>query len=345
MTGICSPSMPVWVVEDPATGLRAHATLNEGPGDTLWFGVGGDVAIERLRFFRDTVGPTLARLIERDGPIDVFALVAQGLQMGDELHMRSQATGNLLLRDLAAGLAALGAESTAAFMAANHHFFLTLTMAAAKCASLAGQGVPGSSVVSLISRNGTDVGIQLAGLPGQWFIAAAAPVQDALLNEGYSARDAAADIGDSAVIECIGLGGMALAAAASVAAFFGGTAADTIRRVTELSEICVARSTRFGLPALDGAGSPVGIDARVVVELGTPPQITTGVLHKSSGVGQIGAGIAHQPLAPFRDALATLADSPRWSLIAASAPDAPRRRSRVTGWTAPSPSGCQAAST
>ncbi len=307
MTGICSPSMQVWVVEDPATGLRGHATLNEGPGDTLWFGVGGDAAIERLRFFRDVVGPTLADLITRTGPIDVFALAAQGLQMGDELHMRSQATGNLLLRDFAAGLAALRAEATAAFMAANHHFFLTLTMAASKCASLAGQQVVDSSVVSLISRNGTDVGIQLAGLPGRWFVAPAAPVQDALLSNGFSPDDAALDIGDSAVIECIGLGGMALAAAPAVAGFFGGTAADTMRRGREMAEICAARSTRFHLPALDGAGTPVGIDARSVVELRVTPQITTGVLHNRSGAGQIGAGIAHQPIAPFRDALTALA--------------------------------------
>ncbi len=309
MTGICSPSMQVWVVEDPATGLRGHATLNEGPGDTLWFGVGGDAAIERLRFFRDVVGPTLADLIARTGPVDVFGLAAQGLQMGDELHMRSQATGNLLLRDFAGGLAALGAEATAEFMASNHHFFLTLTMAASKCASLAGQQVADSSVVSLISRNGTDVGIQLAGLPGRWFIAPAAPVQDALLSTGFSSDEAALDIGDSAVIECIGLGGMALAAAPAVAGFFGGTAADTVRRWREMADICVARSKRFQLPALDGAGTPVGIDARSVAELGVTPQITTGVLHNSSGAGQIGAGIAHQPIAPFRNALTVLADA------------------------------------
>jgi len=309
MTGICSPSMPVWVVEDSNTGLRGHSTLNEGPGDTLWFGVGGDVAIERLRLFRDVVGPTLDRLIRRGRPIDVFALAAQGLQMGDELHMRSQATGNLLLRDFAASLVSLGATQTAAFMATNHHFFLTLTMAAAKCASLAGQQVVGSSVVSLISRNGTDVGIQLAGMPGRWFIAPAAPVQDALLREGFRPDDAARDIGDSAVIECIGLGGMALAAAPAVAAFFGGTAADTVRRVAEMAEICVGRSSRFALPALDGVGSPVGIDARSVVELGITPQITTGILHNGSGAGQIGAGIAHQPVAPFREALGALADA------------------------------------
>jgi uncharacterized protein DUF1116 len=307
MTGICSPSMPVWVVEDAALGVQAFSTLNEGPGRTLWFGVGDDESVQRLRFFRDTAAPLLARLLEREGPIDVFGLAAQGLQMGDELHMRSQATGNLLVRKLVAGFAALGGEDVARFVSGNHHFFLNLTMAAAKCASLAAAGTEGSTVTTLIARNGTDVAIQIAGLPGRWFTAPAAPVQDALLREGFEPSDAALDIGDSAVIECIGLGGMGVAAAPAVASFFGGNAAEAARRTEEMAQICVARSQRFRVPGLDFAGTPVGIDARRVVELGVTPQITTGVLHAHSGAGQIGAGIAHQPVEPFRAAAAALA--------------------------------------
>jgi hypothetical protein len=308
MTGVCSPSMPVWVVEDEASGTRAYSTLNEGPGRALWFGVDDEQAIGRLRFFRDTLGPTLARLIEREGPIDVFALAAQGLQMGDELHMRSQATGNLLIRSLLAGFAALGGEREARFVAGNHHFFLNLTMAAARCASLAAADVDGSTVVNLMTRNGTDMAIQLAGLPDRWFRAPAAPVQDALLREGHCEADAARDIGDSAVIECIGLGGMALAAAPAVAAFFGGGAADAAARTTLMSQITVGRSRRFTIPALDFAGTPLGIDARLAAELGITPQITTGVLHAAGGIGQIGAGVAHQPVAPFRAAVLALAE-------------------------------------
>jgi hypothetical protein len=308
MTGVCSPSMPVWVVEDEASGARAYSTFNEGPGRTLWFGVGDEESIERLRFFRDELGPVMARLLDREGPIDVFGLAAQGLHMGDELHMRSQATGNLLIRDLAPGFAALGGERAARFIAGNHHFFLTLTMAAAKCASLAAEGVRGASVVNLITRNGTDMAIQIAGLPGRSFGAPAAPVQDALLREGHAEGDAALDIGDSAVIECVGLGGMAVAAAPAVAAFFGGGAADATARTELMGQITVSRSRRFTIPALDFAGTPVGIDARLAAELDVTPQITTGVLHASSGAGQIGAGVAHQPVEPFRAAVIALAD-------------------------------------
>jgi hypothetical protein len=308
MTGICSPSMPVWVVEDPDTGARAYSTLNEGPGNTLWFGVGDDEAVARLGFFRDEAGPLLARLLDAEGPVDVFGLAAQGLQMGDELHMRSQATGALLVKQLAGGFAALGAERVARFVAGNHHFFLTLTMAAAKCASLAASSVDGSTIVTLMARNGTDMGLQLSGLPGRWFVAPAAPVQDALLRDGFGEADAAPDIGDSAVIECIGLGGMAVAAAPAVAAFFGGGAADAAARTRLMGEICAARSERFTIPSLDYAGAPFGIDARLVVDLGVTPQISTGVLDAASGAGQIGAGVAHQPLAPFVAALGALAE-------------------------------------
>jgi hypothetical protein len=307
MTGVCSPSMPVWVVEDESSGTRAHSTLNEGPGNTLWFGVGDDESVERLQFMRDELAPTLAAVLEREGPVDVFSLAAQGLQMGDELHMRSQATGNLLLRHLAPGFAALGGERATRFLAGNHLFFLNLTMAAAKCASLAASGVPGSSIVTLIARNGTDTGLQLAGLPGRWFTAPAPPVQDALLREGFDEGDAGLDIGDSAVIECVGLGGMALAAAPAVAAFVGGNMADAARRTHQMGHIAAARSRRFTIPTLDHLGSPLGIDARLAVELEITPQITTGVLHASSGAGQIGAGVAHQPLAPFRAAVRALA--------------------------------------
>jgi hypothetical protein len=305
MTGVCSPSMPVWVVEDGDR--RAFSTLNEGGGRTLWFGVGDDESVARLRFFRDDLGPRLARMLEHRGPIDVFGLAAQGLNMGDELHMRSQATGNLLLRDLAASIAVVGGEAAARFMAGNHHFFLNLTMAASKCASLALDDVAGSSVVSLISRNGVDVGVQLAGMPGRWFVSDAAEVGECLLREGNTAEDAARDIGDSAVIECIGLGGMALAAAPAVAAVFGGDSASALHRTELMAQICSGRSERFTLSLRDGIGTPVGIDARMVVELDVTPQITTGVLHASAGTGQIGAGVAHQPVEPFREAITALA--------------------------------------
>ena len=234
-------------------------------------------------------------------------LAAQGLQMGDELHMRSQATTNLLWRRLLPAFAAEGGEDVAAALTANHLFFLNLVMAAAKCASLAAAGSTGVHArhadVAQRDRHGacSSPGCRDAGSPRP-----PRPSRTRCCARASPPEDAALDIGDSAVLECIGLGGMAVAAAPAVAAFFGGGAADAAARSRLMGEICAGRSARFTLPALDHAGSPVGIDARLVVELGVAPQITTGVLHATQGAGQIGAGIAHQPLEPFRDALAAL---------------------------------------
>jgi hypothetical protein len=61
------------------------------------------------------------------------------------------------------------------------------------------------------------------------------------------------------------------------------------------------------MPVLDFTGTPVGVDVRRVVELGITPQINTGILHSSSGAGQIGAGVATAPLECFTDALVALA--------------------------------------
>ena len=103
----------------------------------------------------------------------MFALAAQGLQMGDELHMRSQATGNLLMRDLRRGSRRSGGERAARFMAGNHHFFLQPDDGRGASARRSPpRGVAGSSIVTLMSRNGTDMGIQVAGLPGRWFTGA-----------------------------------------------------------------------------------------------------------------------------------------------------------------------------
>ena len=161
--------------------------------------------------------------------------------------------------------------------------------------------------MSLISRNGVDVGIQLAGMPGRWFISEAADGRRGAAARGQRPSDAARDIGDSAVIECIGLGGMALAAAPTVAAVFGGDSASALRRTELMAQICAGRSERFTLSLRDGIGTPVGIDARWssswTSRRRSPPACCT----PSAGTGQIGAGVAHQPVEPFREAITALA--------------------------------------
>ena len=50
MAGVISPSMPVWIVRDAASGHRAFCNLNEGLGKVLRFGANGTEVIDRLRW-------------------------------------------------------------------------------------------------------------------------------------------------------------------------------------------------------------------------------------------------------------------------------------------------------
>ncbi len=194
----------------------------------------------------------------------------------------------------------------ARFLSENHLFFLNMGMAAAKAAAMWASEVPGSSVVAGMARNGTTFGVRLAGMGERWFVAPAPAVEDALYHSDYGPEDAAPDIGDSAILELVGLGGAAAAASPAVAAFVGGSMSDAVATTREMERICVGRSSRFKLPYLDFAGSPLGVDVRRVVEYEITPSINTGILHRSAGVGQVGAGVAHAPIECFREALLAL---------------------------------------
>ena len=308
MASALGPTSPVWIVEHPEGGNQAFSGINQGPGKTPWFGVETDEAVERLVWLRERAGPVLDATLRSSGPLDLFAIAAQGLQMGDDLHMRTQATTNLFVRAILPQLVALeapGRGDLARFLAGNHLFFLNLAMAAAKSLTLWAQQVEGSSLVTTMARNGTTYGIRLSG-SDEWFITEAPPVGNAMYYSGYGPEQAAPDIGDSAVLELIGLGGSAAAASPAVAAFVGGTMADAIATTEEVDRIAAGRSTRFKLPTLDYRGTPVGIDVRKVVELGVTPKVNTGILHATDGTGQVGAGVAEAPIACFREALLAL---------------------------------------
>jgi Protein of unknown function (DUF1116) len=308
MTGITTRSMPLLVVENRAFGNRAVCALNEGLGKVMRFGGNDAEVLARLAWLRDDFGPLLGKAL-RAAPVALNPLIARGLAMGDEMHQRNVACSSLLVRMLAPALARAGHDPARAFefMGGNDQFFLNIAMAMAKSMLDPARGVAGSSLVSAMSRNGTDFGIRVAGLGDAWFTA---PVEmpQGLYFPGYSAADANPDIGDSAILEAVGLGAFAMAAAPAVAGFVGaGGFAEALDYTRAMSEIVAGRNAKWGIAALEFAGTPTGIDVRRVVETGIVPAINTGIAHRLPGVGQVGAGIARAPLACFEKALLALA--------------------------------------
>jgi hypothetical protein len=309
MASAIGPSGPVFVVDNRDGGTRAFSPINQGPGETAWFGRETDAAIARLGLLRDVVGPMLRLSVASSGPVDLFGLAAQGVQIGDDVHMRTQGTTSLLIRHWLPHIAALpddGRVTLAQFLSGNHLFFLNLAMAAAKAAALWAEQVDGSSIVTMMCRNGTSYGIRLAG-SDTVHLASAPAVEHAMYYPDYGPETSAPDIGDSAILELTGLGGAAAAGSPAVAGFLPGGLADAARMTDEMVSICAEESSRFKLPARGYRGTPLGVDVRRVVELSTTPKVTTGILHASSGVGQIGAGVAAAPLGCFTAAVRELA--------------------------------------
>lgn len=309
MATAMGPRTPVWVVELAEAGLRAYSPLGQGSGDVAWFGKDSPGAIERLILLRDAAGPVLAEALAAAGPLNVLSFAAQAVAMGDDVHVRTQASTNLLLRTLLPALVR-GTHprrgEVADFLSANYLLFLTLAMAAARTLTTWAGQVEDSSIVTGMSRNGTGFAAWLAGPGAPWQYAPSPLVGDALYQPGRTEDDAAPDIGDSSVLELIGLGGACAAGSPAVAQLVGGTMADAARLSEQLDLVCVGRSTRFILPAWGLRGSPVGVDVRKVVELGITPKVTTGILHNADGSGQVGAGVAVAPIEVFTQALLDL---------------------------------------
>lgn len=311
MAGVISPSMPVWIVREAGSGRRCFSNLNEGLGKVLRFGANGPEVIARLTWMADRLRGVLDATLRTAGGIELKPLMAQALHMGDEVHNRNAAATGLLLRRLLPPMLRSDAPrdavaEAAEFIAGNDHFFLNLSMAACKTMLDAARDVPGSSMVTAMARNGVEFGIQLSGTGDRWFTAPA-PVVDGLFFPGYSAADAAPDLGDSAITETAGLGGFAMAAAPAIVNFVGGTPDDAIANTAAMGHITLGRNGGFTLPAMHFTGTPAGIDARKVLDTGLLPVINTGIAHREPGVGQIGAGITHAPLDCFTRAVSTLA--------------------------------------
>ncbi len=312
MTGLVTPSMPVFVVLNRRHGNRAFATINEGLGRVLRFGANDESVIERLAWLAAEAGPLLGAALRRSGGIDLRAIMSKALSMGDEMHQRNIAASCLFIRTLMPHLARVTSDGSvlarvADFLSANDQFFLNLAMAAGKASADPCLGIDGSTMVATMARNGTDFGIRVAGLGDRWFTAPV-NVPQGLYFPRFGPDDANPDIGDSAIVETIGLGGFAMAASPAVAGFVGqGGLAEAIAVTEEMAEICLAEHAHFRIPTMGDRGSPVGIDIRKVVETGITPLINTGIAGKVPGTGQIGAGVVRAPLACFEEALEAFA--------------------------------------
>ncbi len=312
MAGIISPSMPVAIVENEVHGNVAYSNLMEGRGEALRFGAYSQEVIDRLEWMETELAPVVKSALQEVGSINLKSVTARALHMGDELHNRNKAGTAILLRELLPGMAASDEPTDAKvrvseFFTETDIFFLNIGMAGNKAVADAAAGIEWSSVVTTMTRNGTDFGIRISGLEDQWFTAQA-PEIDGLYFPEYDADDAARDMGDSTIAETAGVGGFAMAAAPAITDFVGGTPQDAVNRTLEMYEITVGENPNFTIPALNFRGTPTSIDMLRVIDSGIDPFINTGIAHKEPGVGQVGAGLVRAPHECFTQAVEAFCD-------------------------------------
>lgn len=315
MGGITSMNMPLVVVVNKEHGNEAYCTLNEGIGAVLRFGSYNEQVLTRLHWMKDVLGPVLSKALKTmDEGLNVNVLVAKAIAMGDEFHQRNIAASLAFLKEVAPAITSLedvslkDRQEVMQFLADTDQFFLNVAMATAKAMTDAARTIEHGTIVTAMCRNGENFGIRIAGMGDEWFTAPVNTPQG-LYFTGYSAEDANTDIGDSAITETIGVGGMAMIAAPAVTRFVGsGGFNDALETSNNMAEITEQENPNFIIPTWDFKGAPTGIDARKVVESGILPVINTGIAHKVAGFGQIGAGTVNPPIECFEKAITAYAE-------------------------------------
>ncbi len=307
MAGITSASMPVFVVEDKVNGNTIYANIREETVKALRYGFYDENVQRKLEWNAKTLGPVISEALKISGGIDLINLIAQSLHMGDDGHNKNTAENALFALKIMPFLVKTDFSSgelseVATWMNVDDRFISTAVMAACKSMCKAAEGIPNSSVVTVMCRNGTDFGIRVGALGDAWFTAPS-PRVEALYFPGFRPEDAGLDMGDSCVTETAGIGAFAMAAAPSMVEFVGGTVSDSISYTREMFEITVTKNQNFTIAYLDFAGTPTGIDIMKVVRTGIQPIINTSISHKDAGVGQVGAGMTRAPLECFKKAL------------------------------------------
>lgn len=312
MAGVISPSQLVYVIENKTHGIKCYSNMNEGRGNVLRMGAYKEEVLNKLRWMEAVVGPTVKNALEEMGGIDIRMIISKSLHMGDDGHNREDAASILWSIQLAPIIAKTAKDTQTAhdvikFLGENPLTILNPIMAGCKTMTAAGDNVEGSTIVTVMARNGTDWGIKVSGMGSQWFTAQA-PYVNALYFPGFKESDACRDIGDSTITETAGIGGFAMAAAPALVTFIGGVPRDATNTTLDMYEITCAEHKQFTIPALDFRGTPTGVDIIKVVEKQITPRVNTGVAHKDPGVGQVGGGVVSAPIKCFEDALTAFAE-------------------------------------
>lgn len=301
LAAVVTPHMPLHYVYDGNHGNQFCLTpINGGIGPAIRLGQKSDEAVEHLRWIN---GPVLDFMASGMGEgIELIPIASSGLRHGDDCHGRTIKSTKCLFDELASRVkGGLVNSDVRDFFAKSPSMFLNLWMAATKSMMLAAEGVTGSSMITAMGANGVRMGLQIAGLPGRWFTETAAPPKGKIL-ESLNADRSLGAIGDSAVVEALGLGAMQISSAPEQLKVFKNVLPDDFEARSE--------ALKFGLHYdFTEAAPKIGIPLRSSLNFGAGPFIALGIIDKTGELGRIGGGIYDPPLSLFASAMDALEKS------------------------------------
>ena len=302
LSAVVSSKMLLHCIEDDFdANVRSFSPINGGNGPAPRLGLCSEAALERLTWLHRCLGPALAQVCE--DRITLLDIAAGALLEGDDCHGRTPVGTRLLLEKIRPRLESQSdAGECLSFIEDSPSFFLNLWMAASKAILLSASGTPESSLVITAAANGRETGIQVAGLPGKWFTAPASPPHGPFDVDLPQSRALGA-IGDSAIVDLLGFGAMAMSFSAPQQQNLGHLLPPDGLNTGALLTSAIH-------PAFQVLGLSIGVLCRTCVSEDRVPVVSLGILDNQGDAGRLGGGIYQQPKSLFEKAIASLSESP-----------------------------------
>lgn len=295
LAGISGPSTALLVVSDARQpGQRCMSPLNEGMALCTRLGIRHQDLPAHLQWLN---GPVADWLTERLGrPQSLGPVLRAALAAGDDCHSRTVAGSEMLVSQLRnAGEVQAAEMPVLSFLEASPAFALNVWMAMCGLLGAAAEGEAGATLVTRAGGNGRHFGYQLAGQPGRW-ITSPAPVIRGKVEPVYSGRSACPALGDSALVDFMGLGGQALDAVPQLRdALADLLPADAATRPAKL---LTGRLELFDRAAVT--------DAQRAITADTGPMVLLGMIDSLGQAGRIGGGCATVASSAFSDGLSAV---------------------------------------
>ena len=303
--------MPLFVVENRAFGNRAYCAINEGLGKVMRFGGNDASVLARLAWLRDVFGPALGKAIRAAGGIDLKAIIARGLSMGDEMHQRNLACSSVFLREIAPCAGADLDRQRRARRVPRVHRAERSVLPQHRDGD--GQGDDRSGATAFAVRRSSPrcaatepiSASASAALGDRWFTAPVEMPEGLYFPRLFARRTPIRTWAIPPSSRPIGLGGFAMAAAPAVAGFIGAGAPSeaaiftrAMGEITRRRRIRNGRSPRWTSPACRPA-STCGWWSRPALT----PVINTGIAHASPASARSAPVWCKAPLACFQQAV------------------------------------------